>query len=482
MWTGIALALLSCLPFLVANKPQQGDWPSHLARYHVMLERDGNAFLEKYYGFEWIWTGNLGVDMLMVPLGRLMGVEPAAWLIYFLLPPLTGLAILSVEWALRGRIGVGSLLAMTFIWSPSMLMGFANYSLAVALALFAFAAWVKLEGKRWRAPLFIALGWIVWLSHSAGWGALGVMVFGYEWHRQKSWRSFLAPWPLFFPFLAMVGAPGIEGSFNYGGDALTYKLAIWLKALSDQSMYLDMLSLLLVVMLIGFAVHAGKLDGRIGWAALLIAVLTIAVPRHLGGGDYADRRLIPIALMLGCLAINRRATGYLLILAPLLFLGRLGVTTATWHKESAQLDRALVALEHIPEGARVAGAWSYFVGRWGPDAFAHAPSYSTIYRDALVNTHFALEGVHMLTIRGTDAPFSDPTQRVHTDLGEAVDLSDFAPAKEADYLWYFGDEPVSALPPGAKVLHRSDKSLLAKLDSAPPADAKPALAKPAGER
>jgi len=463
LWLGVVLALLSALPFLFAVHPQQGDYPSHLARYHVMLHRQESAFLTRYYDFHWMWTGNLGVDILMWPLGTLLGAERAAWLIAFLLPPMTGFAIISVEWVLRRRVGVGSLLAFALIWSPTMLMGFSNFSLSVALALFAFALWVKLQEWKWRPALFVPIGLVVWLCHSAGWGVLGVMVFGYEWHRTKGLAAFLAPWPLFFPAIAIASEPGIGGSLQYGESVFTYKFAIWLKAMADHNPQFDMVSALLLVLVIGVALHARKLDGRLGWAALIVAILTIAMPRHFGGGDFADRRLIPIALMLGCLAINARVPRWALWLAPALFLLRLGVTTAAWKDESDRLEQALVALEQVPEGARVAGAWVYFVGNWGPDAFAHAPSYATVYRDALVNTHFAVPGVHMLQVREGGAGFADPSQRIAARPGEPVDLSNHPPAAQADYLWYFGENPVSKLPQGAVVLYRSPGSLLARL-------------------
>ena len=34
----LALALLSCLPVLMAARPQMTDYPSHLARYYIMLD------------------------------------------------------------------------------------------------------------------------------------------------------------------------------------------------------------------------------------------------------------------------------------------------------------------------------------------------------------------------------------------------------------------------------------------------------------
>lgn len=469
LWLGVLLALLCALPFLVAVHPQQGDYPSHLARYHVMLNGQGSAFLSRYYDFDWIWTGNLGVDMLMWPLGTLLGVERAAWLIAFILPPLMALAIVSVEWVLRRRVGVGSLLAFALVWSPSMLMGFSNFTLAVALALFAFALWVRLQDWKWRAVLFVPVGLAVWLCHSAGWGVLGVLVFGYEWHRRKGLAAFLEPWPLFLPFIAIASEPGIGGSFQYGEGALTYKFAIWLKAMADHSPTLDMLSALMLVAAILVALYARKLDGRLAWAALIIAVLTLVMPRHFGGGDFADRRLVPIALMLGCMAINARVPRWAFYLAPALFLVRLGVTTLAWKDESDRLEQALVALEQVPQGARIAGAWTYYEGRWGADAFVHAPSYATVYRDALVNTHFAVPGVHMLRVRDGGESFADPSQRIAATPGESADLSNHPPAAQADYLWYFGENPVSQLPKAAVVLHRSRGSLLVRLANGPDA-------------
>jgi hypothetical protein len=54
LWLGVMLALLFALPFLVSVHPQQGDYPSHLSCYHVMLNRPDSAFLTRYYDFDWI--------------------------------------------------------------------------------------------------------------------------------------------------------------------------------------------------------------------------------------------------------------------------------------------------------------------------------------------------------------------------------------------------------------------------------------------
>ena len=64
---GLFLALLSAMPFIVAKAPQLTDYPSHLARYYIMLDGGQNPFLARYYDFHWIFTGNLGADLLIWP-------------------------------------------------------------------------------------------------------------------------------------------------------------------------------------------------------------------------------------------------------------------------------------------------------------------------------------------------------------------------------------------------------------------------------
>ena len=81
LWLAIGLALLACLPVLVAVRPQMTDYPSHLARYYIMLDQGHSAWLAHYYDFQWHWSGNLGVDLLIWPMAKLFGLEPAARII-----------------------------------------------------------------------------------------------------------------------------------------------------------------------------------------------------------------------------------------------------------------------------------------------------------------------------------------------------------------------------------------------------------------
>jgi len=462
----LMLAVLAMLPFFVVHYPQQGDYASHLARYHVMLAGAGNADLAQHYAFEWRLGGNLGVDLLVAGLAPLLGLERAAWLISAAIPLLTGLGIIAAELALRRRVGVGAVLAFAAIWSPALSTGFANFCLALALALFGLALWVWLEERRWRWAVMLPWAMLTWLCHLAGWGVLGVLLAGYEWSRAKSLRAALACWPLTLPLLPIVlGQSGGTGATAYGEPLLAYKMGIWIKALRDRVFLLDFLTPLLLIVAMLMAARRRRFDMRLGWAALALAGLSLALPRHLAVGDYADYRLVAAALMIGALAIDWAPPRWMLGAASLLFLARLAATTLAWQGESRQLDAALTVLDRLPRGARVAGAVAVDQSRWALDPFEHAPSYAAVRRDALVNSHFAGDGFHMLTLKQASAEFADPSQRLLLAAGQAPDLTDFAPAREADYLWYLGPVPPAALPAGSVIVARAPGSLLLRLAS-----------------
>ncbi len=462
LWLGLVLALAACLPVLIARYPQMSDYPAHLARYYVMLDGGRSPALAHWYSFRWEWTGNVGVDLLIRPFAAVFGVEQGARVIAGLIPPLTALGLLAVEHSLRGRVTASSFVAFAFIWSPMMLLGLLNFTLGLALALFAFAVWVRLDGSTWRVALFLPIGVAVWLCHLSAWGVLGVMVFGYEWRQRSPVQAIIAPWPLLLPLLPMVLEPmflgqGPRAGFSYGSFMWLYKGAIWMRAMRDTSFWVDITSLALVALLLIAAIVVRRVDWRLGTAAVIMLVLSLAMPRHISGGDYADFRMISTGLMVGCLAIDWHWPRWAWWTAPLLYLGRLAITTLSWQADSAQTAQLLLALDHVPYGASVASAVLIPSEAWRLDHFEHIGCYAVLRRDALVNSNFAVPRVHMLHLRVPG--FADPSHRVRQPSDIPVDLTHFAPATKADFLWYVGVRAPSRLPPGARVTWRLDRGV-----------------------
>ncbi|MBT0666966.1 hypothetical protein HT136_01120 [Novosphingobium profundi] len=471
-WIGIALSLFAALPGLVAWAPQMTDYPSHLAGYKVMLDHGHDPFLTWYFLFHWEWTGNLGVELLMVPLAPLFGLEMAGRIIVILIPALTGLGIVSVSWALRKRVGLGPILAMVTIWSPSLLMGFLNYSLSLAIALFTFALWVQMQGSPWRRVVMIPLGFVVWLCHVSGWGILGVMVFGYEWSRRSNWRDwrpFLAPWPLIFPLLPMLAGMGANSKVTYGRwGVLEYKWGILYKALRSYDYIFDIGTLIAVLLVALAALAVRRIDARLGWAALIMFGLTMAVPRQIFGGDYADYRLSTAALMILLMAVDfrSRVPVWLLAASSLLFVSRTTLTSVVWYRDAQTARQLIKALEYVPEGAKVATAVAIPIRQWFFGPFEHFGSYAVVRRGAMENSNFALPDVHMLSMREQDYSFADPSQRILYASYQRIDLRKFRPALHADYLWYIGNSQPVALPDGAHIVYETDNSFLARMPDA----------------
>lgn len=458
---GLVLTVLACLPVLVAAFPQMVDYPAHLARYHVMLEQAGNPFLERYYGFTWKWSGNLGADLLIWPLAAIFPLEVAGRILVALVPFSIGLGILAVEWALRRRIGLGSVLAFAFVWSPSLLLGFLNFGLSLAAALFAFAGWVRLEGRRWREPLYLVVGVLVWLCHVSGWGVLGIMVFGYEWSRSKSWRAFLAPWPLLVPFaILLANGPGGELP-SYGPAPEVYKRVIWKQAMRGSLEWLDFASLGLVGLVLVGSLAFKRWDGRLGWATIIMLAASLIMPRHIFGGDYVDARMISTGLLVGCLTLAWRAPRLVVLAACALFLTRLGYTTIDWSRDSRETGRLLAALDQVPRGARIANLVVTERMVWGFNGQEHICGYAVVRKDALSNCNFALPDIHMLTIRGGGPLFRDPYHRMLHWPGTPIDLSGYEPARHAEWFWFVGQMMPRELPPGYETVAQGPRWLLA---------------------
>src|SRR5439155_18635239 len=120
------------------------DLVGPMGRYRVELDLNHSSYLQLYYDYHWAAIGNLGVDLLVIPLGKLLGLEPAVKLIVLLIPPLTAAGFLWVAREVHGRVPPTAFFALPFIYGYPFLFGFVNFALSVALAFLAFGLWLRL--------------------------------------------------------------------------------------------------------------------------------------------------------------------------------------------------------------------------------------------------------------------------------------------------------------------------------------------------
>src|SRR6476661_9688506 len=130
-WAVVLLALLAGVPLVYPPVPPLVDLFGHMGRYRVQLDLDHSPWLHLYYGFHWAAIGNLGVDILVMPLERIVGLELAVKLIVLAIPPMTVAGFLWVAREVHGRIPPTAMFALPFAYSHPFMFGFVNFALSV---------------------------------------------------------------------------------------------------------------------------------------------------------------------------------------------------------------------------------------------------------------------------------------------------------------------------------------------------------------
>jgi hypothetical protein len=457
-----ALLLAVAIPLLGPPVPPITDLPGHIARYHVELDLSRSADLQRFYGFRWALIGNLGVDLLIVPMAKLFGIELGAKLIVLFIPMMLAAGFLAVARELHGRIPPTALFALPLAYHWPFQFGFVNFSLSAALCFLAFALWLRLlrGGRlRLRAAIFVPLAALIWLAHTYGWGLLGILAFSAETAGRRErglgwvesvWRGGLACLPLMLPFLLMLLWRGGAVAGDTGDWNVTLKLNWLISILREHWMGWDVASALLLWSILLMAVL--RIDFRlvltVRIALVLLALLFCLIPRVLIGSGFADMRLAPMIAAIGILGITTeggrlaRHERTIAALALLFFTARIAVTTAVYADLSAVWQRQLKAVAHIDRGSRVlVQAYAPCINVWSSNRVDHVSSLAVVRRDVFTNGQWALAGAQLLQLkyRAGDPFVEDPSHLLRppncaqgpAQLRKAVEVAPHA----FDYLW-----------------------------------------------
>jgi hypothetical protein len=467
------LILSVSLPLWFVAIPPLIDLPGHMARYHVLLDLADSPALQRGWDFHWAIIGNLGVELLIVPLGKMFGLHRAVWLVAAAVPVLLAWGMMRTARTIHGRIPGSALAALPFALAYPYQYGFINYWLGIALAFHAFAWWPRLAGIR-RGLVFLVVGSGVWLCHAFAWGILGVLIGSFEiaaaWERQPNrWLDAIriAVWrtvPLMAPILPMAlwrshaGGIGTSGFFQWHD-----KVGFFFDSLRDERGHLDLACMwaVLALIVVGLASRRLRADPRLATASILFLLLYLLLPFQLFGSIFADMRLAPIILMTAILALVPVKTlgwaerGIALVATAVLFV-RLVTGASGFSADDREFKSHLAAADHIAPGARVVALLAVpCVQPWRPSRVKFLAALAVVERDAFVNTGFDTPGTELLIPKGgVGTPFtSQESMYVRDDLSCPADLRSVLarkiaeiPAKAFDYVWVIGFNPTT-LPP-----------------------------------
>jgi hypothetical protein len=491
----VSLVVAMAIPLLWPSLPPLTDLFGHMGRYKVQLDLDTSPYLKNFYDFEWGLIGNLGVDLLVMPLGYLLGVEPAVKLIVIAIPVLSTIGVIWISREVHGRVTPAVMLALPFVYGHPFQFGFVNFALGMALTLIAFAFWLRLgrTGRTGlRALIFIPIGLAIWVAHSFAWGVLGLLCFSADAVRERdagrgwassAWRAALHCLPLVPPFLLMIlwRAEGIEGET---GDWFNWEVKrLWLlMTLRDRWAYFDVLSMgyALLAMCVLILRKEFEFSRNLGASAIILAIAFLCLPKLIFGSAYADMRLLPYVLLVAFLAVrpsgpfDKQAVSVIAVAGMMFLATRLGAHTASFYLYDSLHTRTLLALDHVPRGTRLLT----FVEReagipWYTDRHEHIPALAIVRREAFSNDQWVAKGAQLLSVRKQDAPGyqKDPSQLVKPE-GEIREpwhtprtALGLFPRKAFDYVWLISPKPVDpALVKGLEPVWRNETGHLYRVN------------------
>jgi hypothetical protein len=487
----VALILLSAVPLLWPALPPLGDLPGHMGRWHIAMALPTSPDLQRFYTYHWTLMPNLGMDLLVPALARLFGLEPATKLAVIAIPMLTVAGLLWVAREAHGRVPPTAIFALPLAYAWPFQFGFVNFALSQALAFCALALWIRLGRQDRliaRALVFVPISCAVWISHSFGWGLLGLMAAGAELAR---YRAAGRRWPvslgfaafqcasLAMPLIVMIASVGKSAGGLGADDWFDVPIkTLWLLSLfRDRWQWFDLLSLMPLVLILYVALRSRRMgfSPLLGWPALLCLGAFVVLPRLLMGGAYVDMRMAPAAVMLALIAIRPTdaARSQMLVTMALVFvLVRLTGTTASFAERSAEQQRELAAIEVIPHGAAVLSLIARPCnGAWTDLRRDHLPGVAVVRRDIFTNDQWAIEGQQSLGIRYTIAkPYTvDPSQSVYPAICSEVG-SNFAtaiaqfPRAAFTHVWTIGFPPGAAKAADLRLIWTNGGSSLYRLE------------------
>lgn len=515
----LGATLLAMVPLLWPDIPPLVDLPGHMGRYRVQLDYDKYPWLDDWYNFRWSLIGNLGVDLLIVPLSKIVGLELAVKLIVITIPAMTVAGLLWIAREVHGRIPATALFALPLAYSFPFHFGFVNFALSMAFALLAFGLWLRLArlGKlKLRAILFLPISILIWVTHTFGWGVLGVLAFSAELIRQHDIRikrnsgkptdlvvDWVIPWfhagiqcavlaPPLFMMVAWRSGGHVGGQT---GDWFNWRAKIlWVTQMfRDRWQLFDIASVGVLFLLLFKAIRDPNVEysRNLGLSAVFLLAVFLLLPRIVFGSAYADMRLVPFMIAIAIIAIRPRpgmsikGAALVAVLGMSFFGARIGATTWSFALYDREYDRQLKALEHLPIGARLVS----FVGEtcyneWTMTRLQHVPALALERRIAYTNDQWSMAGGQLLTVRYlADRPRGDIARRFVHDPSQMVTdvqcpreywrpiawmLTNF-PRDAFDYVWVIRPPAYDRrLEQGLTEVWRDGTSVLLKVDRTKP--------------
>jgi hypothetical protein len=424
------LLALSIGPVFAVDMPAMLDYPNHLAVMSV-LSRNGTPAENPFYQVAWTFNTNLAMELVVPPLGRLIGLGVAGKAFLLLSQLLVIGGAMAIECVVRGRLELSPFAAALFLYSLPFAWGFLNFEFGLGVALCAIAVWLRTELRPMfvRALVHSIFVIVMFIAHLFALGIYGATLGLHELWRLRSGRApvrqtLLTMGVLAAPAVVVFGIMFTLGHSIASGASDTqwwfkYKPRWVFEAMNGYSELLSMAITALIIFAALVSARRGylKLVGSGAWISVGFAVLYIAMPGRLFDAAFNDVRVVtaaglilPSFVQLSFANLAWRRTAFLT--AAGCAAANLAVVWWVWLSFRPDYAAIILSFQRITKNSTVLVADSYPAaqpGGWPADyPFYHAPTLAVAYANALVPSLFTVPGDRPATLRPAYRQFLQP--------------------------------------------------------------------------
>jgi hypothetical protein len=435
LWWISLLAMLAALtvPILSVEVPPLTDYPNHLARCYILAFGKTDPILSQMFSSHWQIIPNIGVDLILPALMHIFPPLIAGRIVLALclLLPVSGTVALSYAY-FRQR-SFWQIAAGFAAYNALLFLGFMNFELAIGIALWGAAGWVRFREQYPAATIALSavIATIAFFFHLVGFCFFVLLIGTYELElifrvglrtkaalQNAATRTLLVAITLAIPLVLYLLSPlgKVAGTIEWA--RFKDKVFNLLVPFQDYSFGFDLLLIAPVIAFLLLCILTRR--ARVSPAGLtssLILLLGYAImPRGMKGGYFADLRLpIMLGFMVFAAFIPSRLTLRQKVAAGLvlvaLFLTRIGYITTTWVRAQRDVSDVREVIASVTPGSTVLAAdvtWHD-----NPDWFASMPRSRWLPHLTVTYTHlaaFALLDRHAFWSNIFAAPAQQPLQ------------------------------------------------------------------------
>lgn len=444
----IAFCLFSLLlPLLVVRVPPLVDYPNHIARYWLLAGGISTEPVSRMFEVDWNTLTNIGLDLLAVPLGKVLSFESVGRLFLACMVVILPLGAMLLNRRVFGGWHWSMLAAGMLTWNQVSLAGLLNFEIGLGLAL--VLASLESDGMPLSLRIIYRLGCAVVLVIMHVFavvfyaGLLAALSIGPKLPAIRDMPgSILHAVVAALPCAAALGAIMFFAPELPGAHAHTTLTSVYLDFLQGFSEFfsirklfsaligvisynpmLDLLTwglvgagLVLVALKGNFRVHAG-----LALLACFVFVVFLIMPPSTAGTGWIDRRfsaMLPLIFVSGIRAElpvrYARYAAAVLVACALTRTASIAYTWSLFRKDLAEFERAIAPIQ---PGDKVVGfshrvaRHSLYPGRYliaSESMTWHVLALVLPYRHAFVPDIFAEPGKQPIRVSEAYSDLTSP--------------------------------------------------------------------------